>query len=373
MAAAFLVGCGSTDDSGEGDGRLDSLFAPPTAQMVAEVQKDWLARSLQAPDARVVLLDTLDLGAGGLLAVHVVRHGVAGAFHYGALLHRVGADSLPTLVYAHGGDNGVDLSEVQSVLQFAPDLAGYALVVPSFRAEPLALDDSVWLSQGQASPWDRDVDDLLQLVAALDSLQLPGKRDSLYGIGFSRGGGTIVLAAARDARFVRVVDFFGPADFLGDFVRDEFAAIQAGSPSDRPGVDALGDQVARPFLAGTLPLDEARMALLRRSPVYFASQLPPVQIHHGDADTVVPIAESQALWAAVQASSAQVAASAFYTYAGAGHNPLYMVPPFNPDNAIARTVEFLQGSPAVALAGIFPNDSVKQMLSHASWVHNAAQ
>ena len=96
---------------------------------------------------------------------------------------------------------------------------------------------------------------------------------------------------------------------------------------------------------GELSTSEARQALLRRSPVYFAEDLPVLQIHHGGADTVVPIAESEALWAAYEKAHGGEYESAFYRYEKAGHNPMMMVPPFSSDNAVERAVTFLSAQP----------------------------
>ncbi len=377
MVSLLLIGCGGDSSSGvpaSADPRLDSLFATPDAALYASVRADWASRSAVAVASEVVYLDTFSVGSGVNtidLAVTVLRHGGPGAWHYGALLHRAGADSLPTLVYAHGGDDGVSLSEVGLVLQIAPELASFAMVVPSFRSESLEYGDSVWTSEGEPSPWDRDVDDLLTLVAACDSLTLPGRRDTLRGLGFSRGGGVILLAAIRDSRFAKVVDFFGPTDFFGDFVRNTFESAWNGIPVDLPGVDALDEQVALALRDGKIGMNDARQALLRRSPARFAEMLPPVQIHHGGADTVVPIAESETLWAALaERGNPWIKESAFYVYPRAGHDPTLMIPPFSADDAVARTAEFLLGSSvaptSAAAAVIFRNGA-----SRMSWMPNA--
>lgn len=379
VVSLLVIGCGGDSSSGtpaSADPRLDSLFATPDAALYASVQADWASRSMEAVSSEVVFRDTFSVGSGLNaidLAVTVLRHGGPGAWHYGALLNRTGADSLPTLVYAHGGDEGVSLSEVGLVLQIAPELAAFTMVVPSFRSESLAYGDSVWTSQGEPSPWDRDVDDLLTLVSACDSLSLPGQRDTLRGLGFSRGGGVILLAAIRDNRFAKVVDFFGPTDFFGDFVRNTFESAWNGIPVDLPGVDALDEQVALALRDGKIGMDDARQALLRRSPARFAEKLPPVQIHHGGADTVVPIAESETLWAALAArGNPWLNQSAFYVYPRAGHDPTLMIPPFSADDAVARTAKFLLDKSVApttaAAANIFRNGATR-----ASWMPNATR
>ena len=51
----------------------------------------------------------------------------------------------------------------------------------------------------------------------------------------------------------------------------------------------------QPWQAGTLSNAEARIEMVRRSPVYFVDRMPPVQLHHGDADQVVSVSEAQGL------------------------------------------------------------------------------
>lgn len=345
---AWLMSCGDVDSVNSESSELDELFVPPTESMKEQVRQDWAARSHHALGSQLVWDTLIPVAVGANtqnFKVSVVSHKVDQAKHYGAVVAPSDSVNLPTLIYAHGGDNGVDISEILLLLRVAPELGRYSIVVPSFRSEPLQIETQEWLSEGNPSPWDRDVDDLLQFLSALDSLGMEGYRDTLAGLGISRGGGTILLAAIREPRLTRVVDFFGPTDFFGDFVRSECEAIWWGTPSDRPGVSSLTELFIEPLQSGVLSIPEARQALLRRSPKYFAEDLPALQIHHGGADTVVPIAESQALWAAYELAHGGNTESAFYRYDNAGHNPLMMVPPFSSDNAVQRAVTFLSGQP----------------------------
>jgi acetyl esterase/lipase len=80
-----------------------------------------------------------------------------------------------------------------------------------------------------------------------------------------------------------VACFFPPTDFLN---------------YSRPGEDAVGVGVLKPFKAAFGPradTAEERQKLGREiSPIYFVhSNMPPILIIHGDADTLVPIYQSQ--------------------------------------------------------------------------------
>jgi len=80
----------------------------------------------------------------------------------------------------------------------------------------------------------------------------------------------------------------------------------------------LKAEVLDPYIQGELPLEEARMALLRRSALYFADRLPPIQIHHGTADEIVPISQSDRLVAQLERSNLPVE---YFQYPGVGHEP----------------------------------------------------
>ena len=66
--------------------------------------------------------------------------------------------SLPLLIYGHGGDNGEDLDQILQLLPlFLPgEVEEFVIVVPSFRSERLVFDGTTYISEGPASPWDRD-------------------------------------------------------------------------------------------------------------------------------------------------------------------------------------------------------------------------
>jgi len=337
---AEVVDSSATLDSND-QALLTALFATPTAAELSQVSTELAGGDRSAIDAQVVLRDTLSTDSISADSVQqnevwIISHTSDGDKHYGALIFPAGApDTLPILLFCHWGDSGVNLaSDVGLLLRFAKGLTGnFGIVIPSFRSESITLDTShSWTSEGTASPWKDDVLDGLRLVAAAESLAVTTtggphlNADSLRTIGFSRGGGVALLAALRDPRTARVVDYFGPTDFFGDYVKNVVRRIMLDSAPDLPGLNDLKTTVIDPLRAGTLNIDSARLELLRRSPARFASKLPPVMIHHGDADTVVDISQSEVLWANLQSQAPAVyAKSQYYVYPGAGHSPLPML------------------------------------------------
>jgi dipeptidyl aminopeptidase/acylaminoacyl peptidase len=214
---------------------------------------------------------------------------------------------------------------------------GFVWVVPSFRSEPLQVRGTTHRSGGAASPWDRDVDDAIALLGAALA-GTPAADSARVGVlGFSRGGGVALLMGIRDPRVDRVVSFFGPTDFLGDDMRALMEEAIDGELPPLPGLDALDQTLIRPFAAGTLPLAQARLELVRRSPVLFADRLPPTQLHHGTADPVVAVSQAERLIAELRrlGRGAPATADEWYLYEGAGHDPLALA------GSVGRTTRFL--------------------------------
>ena len=191
-----------TVDAASGGLDLNALFAPPTAMEIAQVEAEWQTREPEVGGVRLEQDSEIPAVLGSPLRVRILSHTVGGHRHYGAVVTPVGAadpGSLPVILYAHGGDDGVNIDQivlVNTLLQFQGLSA--AFVVPSYRSEPLQLGDEVFLSEGPPSPWDRDVDDTVSLlsVAFEQAPELDEERVAILGL--SRGGGVGLLTAARD-------------------------------------------------------------------------------------------------------------------------------------------------------------------------------
>lgn len=331
LAVLVLAGCGDSPSRPDGNGDptgvdLLALFAPPTAAEREAVAADWATREVVA-EAVVEEAERVVQVGGGSVRLRVISHVVDGHRHHGAVLEPLAPPpgTVPILVYAHGGDGGVSLDEVLLVaeaLGLAPD--DYVIVVPSFRSESLRIGGDTWVSQGPASPWDRDVDDALALVeVAIAAVPFadPGR---IVALGLSRGGAVALLMGIRDPRIRGVVSYFAPTDFFGPFVQDVVREVLAGSTPALPGVDALARDFIEPLREGVITTQDVRLELLRRSSARFAQRLPAVQIHHGTADDVVPVEEAQHLVSAMQALGRGPPEFQAYIYPGAGHSPLAM-------------------------------------------------
>ena len=275
---------------------LDVLFAPPTAAEIAHVEADWATREPEVSEVNLEL-DMLVSATGP--RVRVFSHTVGGIRHYGAVAtpsEQTEAGSLPVVIVAHGETAGADGNRALQ-LNALLGLQGLtaALVIPSYRSEPLRIVGREFLSEGPASPWDLAVDDVLSLLSvALEEVEeLDGERIAVLG---DKGGGAVgLLAAARDDRIDVVVEISGPTDFFGEYAREVFEEALAGELRDLAGLEDLNEAVIQPWNRGELSDAEARLELVRRSPVYFVDRMPPVQLHHATGDMVVAVSQAERL------------------------------------------------------------------------------
>lgn len=277
---------------------LAPLFAPPAPHELADVRAEWAARSIVAQG--YVLEAVGQDPSGG--TVHVISHLVNGQRHFGALRfpnNFTAGGTYRTVLFCHGGLDGVDVEDIPPVLSL---LTGACLdddafvLMPSFRGEDLRTTFAGnFASGGQPSYADRDVDDTLSLlsVALQNYPQMDDARVSAWGV--SRGSAVAMLAAIRDERIRRVVNNYGFTDLSLPSVRARVEEIQ--NQGATPGGIGLvvWESSAQPWLNGFLGLSDARREWIKRSPCYFAGDLPDVQCHHGLADVQVDVSHTTTL------------------------------------------------------------------------------
>jgi dipeptidyl aminopeptidase/acylaminoacyl peptidase len=319
----LLAGCGDSPAGPPGGVDLDALFRPATNAEITAVEAEWAARN-PAPQGVREEASSVVLMAGGMGTVRVFSHVVDGHRHYGATLVPLGAAprSLPVVVYAHGGDGGVNVTDFALyTLLLGEAMRNFVYVIPSFRSEPLIVGAATYRSEGAPSPWDRDVDDALALLdVALDRVT-EADPARIGVLGGSRGGNVGLLMAVRDPRIDMVADLAGPTDFFDPWMRGLTEAALRGAPRPLPGMDVLNERFIQPLGRGEITAAEFRRELVRRSPVLWAARLPTVHVHHGTADTVVDVSQAQSLISALQRLNRNVGDS-FHLYPGAGHNLL---------------------------------------------------
>ena len=320
---------------------LTEVFAEPSDAEIQSVLVDWSARNPVASDVVIVEQAEVSLIGGVPATLSIVSHDVDGVTHYGAVIAPDGlaAGAAPVLVYAHGGDGGVSVDgEALLLLSLFPDLAPHFVhVIPSFRDEPLSYNGQTWQSQGPASPWDKDVDDAFALIDVATTLAPAADPTRIAVLGMSRGAGVGMLMAARSSSVQRVLGFFGPTDFLGPFVQEVVTEILEGSPRQLPGLDVLSEEFLLPYRDGNISLEQVRFELVRRSPVLFIDRINNLQIHHGTADTVVPVSQAQRMIDVMQASGRSADTFEAFLYEDGEHNP------FTLEGSLIRGADFVGG------------------------------
>lgn len=334
-----LVACDSSDGTPTGEDPrlterqrlLEALFAPATAAETTLVASQWAGRLPVVEGARWEDSGLVDahLPSGATLLgfpedwtrpdsveddgsptrpydsvrTRILSHLVDGFRHQGALWTPSAPGRLPILVFAHGGDDGIDAIQWAGVLQATRSFRdSVAILAPSFRAESVGfLSEPV--SGGTPSPWDRDVEDLRSFVRAAASMDARLDTTRVCVVGYSRGGGTALLAAARDPLFSCLATIAAPTSFQGPWVRSLADSILSDVPVDLPGVDFLASTVLIPYRDGRISLDSARRELVRRSASTWVRRLPTRAVfHHGYADRDVPSEELVRLDAALRAA-----------------------------------------------------------------------
>ena len=319
------------------DAELDALFAPATAAEVEVVRSDWAQRDISAGGVSVELTEGLAFG-GATATLRIVSHVVAGSRHFGAIIVPDGAapETLPLLMYSHGGDGGVSVDDIEVVTLALGELSRrFVYAIPSFRSEPLRYDGRSWVSEGPSSPWDYDADDALALANVVFETTPEARPDAIHILGGSRGAGVALLAGARDERVDRIVAFFGPTDFFDNWIQVIAWKTALDGPWDLPGLIHLDSTVVQPLVRGTLSIPEARLELIRRSSVLFADDLPTVQVHHGTADFVVPVSQAESLMRTMGTLGRTAPDFQAFIYEGGGHDFLSL------DGAIPRAVAFM--------------------------------
>lgn len=318
---------------------LDVLFAPAEEAELVAVRADWASRDLSAAGGTVELEEAYNMG-GSPTTLRVVSHQVGGLRHFGAIIvpDGAGAEGLPILVFAHAGDGGVTVESTLFLLTVALGemTDDFVYVIPSFRDEPLRYDDRSWLSDGPASPWDRDVDDALALVNLTMETRPEARTGRYFVTGVSRGGGVAMLMGIRDERIAGVITFFGPTDFQNEWARGIASLLVRGVTVDLPGVEYLRATYVVPWWTGDVSLQDARLALVRRSAVLFAEDLPPLQVHHGDMDGVVSVTQAESMIRAMREIGRGPPEFEAYIYPGATHDITSM------PSAIPRGLAFLR-------------------------------
>jgi acetyl esterase/lipase len=227
--------------------------------------------------------------------------------------------ALPVVMWVYGGAFRMG-SKDDGQTGLATWLAqhGYAVVAFNYRLSPVAQFPAQIQDCKAAVRWVR----ANSAKYALDPARIAAFGQSAGGhlsamLGTSGGVGDLegdLGNPKESSRVQAVVDFFGPTDFL----QMDAKALPGGmkhDPADSPESQLVG---------GAIQQNKDKVA--RANPItYVSPDDPPFLILHGEQDPLVPVNQSELLFAAL--TSARVPVT-FHKIAGAGHGgPQFTTPP----------------------------------------------
>ena len=308
---------------------ISPLFAPPSASELAAVQAQWAKRDISAQGWKIE-----KQGQWNGSRFWVISHLVEGKRHYGLVRfpgkYQAGK-KFAVVIYNHAGNNGATIDTIRVLeTQLLPSncLAEHAfLLMPSFRGEPLqAADFGTYQSEGQKSILDGDVDDALAMLNSVLQNIPEADEENIKAWGVSRGGGVSLLMSIRDKRIKAVVDDSAESDLLLSSIQEQIQRSVDYNIQPINPVHIKVMEIVQAYLLGEISLATARMELIQSSVVYFADQLPSLQIHHGAKDIIIPVEHSQRLYQALQAlERPENIAQELYIYPQGDHNMLSLV------------------------------------------------
>ncbi len=287
---------------------LPEAMAPPTAEEIAAVRRDWAGRDLAARGVERVAGGALAL-AHAELEVHVLRHEVHGDAHHGAVFVPRGAapGSLPAVLDVRGVNPTYSPMDVSSSTRthraLGPAQGEFVFLVPGLRGNTLIFRETEHVSGGDPSDaWDGATDDTLAFLNAALATTPEIDPGRIAVVGYSRGGTVALLAGIRDDRIDLVLDVVGPVDHLAamDPLGWTTAEILADVLRDGtiPGVTEEGGQDFDHWfdrVAEGETLAGVRTRLIASSPLWFAEDLPETHAWYGSEDRSVPLANARLL------------------------------------------------------------------------------
>ena len=293
-------------------------FAPTPTLTPTEVLQPYYVESLRRrpyPAGAIRLVAPLERNAA--YTRYLITYPSDGLTITGLMNVPVGEGPFPVIILNHGYYDPSAYVPGEGTRLFADAFArqGYLTLTPDYRIYGGS-------DQGPDPYRTGFAVDLVNLIVAVPSL--PQARAEAIGLwGHSMGGGVALEALVINPPGLRAAVLLAPMS--GD-IADNYAAIVAAR-----GNAALGPDWA-------VAPEEAPEAYRQLSPInYLAYVSVPVQLHHGQADTVVPLDWSARL---AQALTEAGQSAVFYSYPGAGHsfyNGAWSL-------SLARTLEFFDAA-----------------------------
>ncbi len=266
---------------------VSQLFAPPVDSEIAFMDADFASRNPVEQD--YVVVGEID---DDNRKVSLISHTVDGNTHYGFVSEPIPlpTELTPVILVGHAGTGGAVYSFNScwlSPLLSAEMASSFIFVTPTFRSEvAMAGELGIFTSEGEASLYDRDVDDALALLDCVLNNFPMADPDRVCATGYSRGALVMQRVALRSNRIDRLLIFAGMSDeWVPGFQVYLYNTMLALTEEDVPDDSYHYALWARKF--GVFDVWQTRQALLTNSTIYWAPDYPPTQIHCGGEDGFV--------------------------------------------------------------------------------------
>ncbi len=336
LTAAFLyIGC-STSASSTAAGTEDAyieqkkaLFAEIPDSLITSTQKWWRAQIQNQKVGAFVFQDSGSIKPLSFLAdaldtagshYDIYEQAVEGQKQYFMVIPADSSVSQPSVIYyCHGGEKGIAMSEITSVLAtLGPQRRTSTLVFLAYRGETFTSSKTTYSASASAIPWKTDVLDLFAIQKELKSIAPNADTARAAVVGISRGATVAHIFAQQNPNVKKVILYFGMSSLVGEAAQVEFDLAFKGTPRDLPGLNYLNTQLVQPFKNQLITADSVRFELVLRSPLLTLSKSPKLQIHHGLLDTIVAPSESKNISDALVKLGRS---DEYYEYPDKGHAP----------------------------------------------------
>jgi dipeptidyl aminopeptidase/acylaminoacyl peptidase len=245
---------------------------------------------------------TRTLARGPVFTRHAVRYRSGALTVTGMMNEPSGPGRHPVVVLAHGYVDPRRYTSGSMLVREQDELArsGFVSLAIDYRSHARS-------SRETADPVARPLgypEDLVNAVAAVRTSRLAFLDGTRVGLlGRSMGGGVVLDALAAQPRLARAAVLFSP---VSSSAADQYARWVASDASLRSRVvDAYGTPRTNPVLWRQASAGE-----------YLGRVAAPVQVHHGTADAVCPLAWSRATTSALREHGKDVT---LLEYPGEGH------------------------------------------------------
>ncbi len=304
---------------------LQVLFDEPTTEEKAMVLQDWGNRNTTPTDYSVHR--TAEAEGFTLSRVSYILDDLQlfGVVRYPRHFDESG--SFPVLVLLHGGFSGFWYDFPLSFDDNYPSgciADSFLVVCPTFRGEGLAGGELLGnaVSDGETSYWDYDCDDAMAMLTAVLENIPAADGGRVVALGQSRGGNVAYHMAIRDSRIRKAAVLFPPSQFREPSVQQEVQDhVDGVQDVTNPLPEKVIEEIVTPYLAGQTTLAQARTHLTAWSAKNFVTASLKLQVHHGDADDIVPILHSVLVDEEMQDQGATFPEYQFFTYPGGNHIP----------------------------------------------------